>query len=57
MRVYSHLIKHVRLIPRPPSDAGYGRLHVDAKDCHGNEVPVELWKKDDETKVRGDTIE
>ena len=32
--------------------AGYGKLDVEIRDCHGNSVPMELWKKDNETKVR-----
>ena len=31
--------------------AGFGKLDVEIKDCHGNPVPMELWKKDHETKV------
>ncbi|KAL5250135.1 hypothetical protein ACHWQZ_G016012 [Mnemiopsis leidyi] len=32
--------------------AGYGKLDVEIKDCQGNSVPMELWKKDNETKVQ-----
>ena len=34
------------------TDAGFGKLDVKILDNKGEEVPIELWKKDGETRVQ-----